>query len=147
MGMMVACLVGICTRLLFVQGLDASSYMTAARSEYVHEVALAAERGAILDRNGNEFAMSVPMTTVFADPYQVTNPRLEAQALSRVLGLPQETLQNELSEPSGFVYLARTISNSEASGLSSLMAKGPSRASTRCRNPSGSTRRDSWRRR
>ena len=39
--------------------------------------------------------MSVPMTTVYADPYQVTNPGREAQSLAGALGLPVATLQAE----------------------------------------------------
>ena len=70
----------IVARLLFVQGINAATYQADARSEYVHEFSFLGERGAILDRNGNELAMSVPMTTVFGDPYQVTNPGQEARA-------------------------------------------------------------------
>ena len=77
-------------RLLFVQGINAGKYLADARSEYVHEISFLGERGAILDRNGDELAMSVPMTTVYADPYQVTNPGQEATAIAAALGVPAE---------------------------------------------------------
>ena len=79
----------VVARLLFVQGINAGKYLADARSEYVHEISFLGERGAILDRNGDELAMSVPMTTVYADPYQVTNPGKEAFALSAALGVPE----------------------------------------------------------
>jgi cell division protein FtsI (penicillin-binding protein 3) len=104
----------VVARLLFVQGINAGKYLADARSEYVHEISFLGERGAILDRNGDELAMSVPMTTVYADPYQVSNPGKEAFALSAALGVPESGLQAVLTEASGFVYLARTIPDAAA---------------------------------
>lgn len=118
-------LVGVVVvRLLFVQGVNAGKYLADARSEYVHEISILGERGAILDRNGDELAMSVPRTTVYADPYQVTNPRQEAEALSPVLGLEEPVLQADLSEANGFVYLARTIPDAEAAKVEKLIRAG-----------------------
>jgi cell division protein FtsI (penicillin-binding protein 3) len=115
---------GILARLLFVQGVNAATYQADARSEYVHEFSFLGERGAILDRDGNELAMSVPMTTVFGDPYQVTNPGQEAKALSVALGLPEASLQADLSEPNGFVYLARTVPNATSVKVEKLVNDG-----------------------
>ena len=124
LALMSAGLGAILARLLFVQGINAATYQADARSEYVHEFSFLGERGAILDRNGNELAMSVPMTTVFGDPYQVTNPGQEARALSVALGLPEPTLQADLSEPSGFVYLARTVPDATAAKVEKLVNDG-----------------------
>ena len=121
MALMTLALGAIVARLLFVQGINAGKYQADARSEYVHEISFLGERGAILDRNGDELAMSVPMTTVYADPYQVTNPGREAQGLAGSLGLPVATLQSELSEASGFVYLARTVPNAMAAKVEKLI--------------------------
>jgi cell division protein FtsI (penicillin-binding protein 3) len=124
MFVMVACLGGILARLLLVQGVDAAKYQADARSEYVHEISFLGERGAILDRNGDELAMSVPMTTVYADPYQVTNPLNEAEALAPMLGTTVSALQEELSEASGFVYLARTVPDDTAAKVEKLINGG-----------------------
>jgi cell division protein FtsI/penicillin-binding protein 2 len=124
LALMSAGLGGILARLLFVQGVNAATYQADARSEYVHEFFFLGERGAILDSNGNELAMSVPMTTVFGDPYQVTNPGKEAKALSVALGLPEAALQADLSQPSGFVYLARTVPNAAAAKVEKLVNDG-----------------------
>ena len=121
---MVACLGGILARLLLVQGVDAATYQADARSEYVHEVSFLGERGSILDRNGDELAMSVPMTTVYADPYQVSNPLDEAEALAPVLGTSVSALRGELSEASGFVYLARTVPDATAAKVEKLISGG-----------------------
>jgi len=119
-----ACLGAILARLLLVQGVDAGRYLQAAQSEYVQQVSYLGERGSILARNGDVLAMSVPMTTIYADPYQVTNPRAEATALAGPLGLAEATLQSELSEPSGFVYLAHTVANSTAAKVGKLISDG-----------------------
>ena len=124
MALMTTCLGAILARLLFVQGIDAATYAKDARSEYIGTISFMGERGAILDRNGDELAMSVPMTTVFADPHQVTNPRAEAVCLARALGMPVTTLQSELTEESGFVYLAHTIPDATATKVTSLVKSG-----------------------
>jgi cell division protein FtsI (penicillin-binding protein 3) len=121
---MVACLGGILARLMLVQGVDAATYQADGRSEYVHEISFLGERGAIVDRDGDELAMSVPMTTVYADPYQVSDPRAEAQALAPVLGTTVSAVQEELSEASGFVYLARTVPDATAAKVEKLINGG-----------------------
>jgi cell division protein FtsI (penicillin-binding protein 3) len=122
---MTACLGGVLVRLLFVQGIDAAWYQKAASSEYVHEISFLGERGAILDRNGDELAMSVPMTTIVADPYLVTNPRSEAMRLTGLLGIPVATLMPELTEASGFVYLAHTVPDAVASRVQKVVPDLP----------------------
>jgi cell division protein FtsI (penicillin-binding protein 3) len=124
MALMTLALGAIVARLLFIQGISAGKYLADARSEYVHEISFLGERGAILDRNGDELAMSVPMTTIYADPYQVTNPGREAQALAGPLGLQETTVQSELSQASGFVYIARTVPNSSAAKVEKLINTG-----------------------
>ncbi len=124
MAAMTACLGAIFVQLVLVQGVHSAKYQQAANSEYVHEISFLGERGEILDRNGNVLATSVPMTTVYADPYQVTNPRGEALALSGPLGVPEPTLQTDLSEASGFVYLAHTVGSATATDVEKLINQG-----------------------
>jgi len=119
-----ACLSAVLVQLVRVQVLNSAKYQQEADSEYVRTISFYGERGAILDRNGYELAMSVPMTTVYADPYQVTNPRAEAAALAGPLAVPEATLQAELSQPSGFVYLAHTIPSSQAAKVQKLLNSG-----------------------
>jgi cell division protein FtsI (penicillin-binding protein 3) len=119
-----ACLAGILVQLVRLQAVGSAKYVADANSEYVHEVSFLGERGAILDLNGFELAMSVPMTTVYADPYQVTNPRAEAEALAGPLGEPEGSLQADLSEASGFVYLAHTVPGAVAAKVEKLVNSG-----------------------
>ena len=111
-------------KLVVIQGLDSARYAAVGASEWKQTVTLPAERGAVLDRSGNELAMSVPQTTIYADPHQVTDPRSEAQALSPVLAMSADTLQTDLSRSGSFVYLAHTVPDSTAAEVQKLNLPG-----------------------
>jgi cell division protein FtsI (penicillin-binding protein 3) len=114
----------IAARLAYLQGPGADRYLAVGTSEWTHTVTLAASRGSILDADGDEMALSIPQTTVYADPHQVGDPRSEAAALAPILGLPQETVLGDLTEDAGFVYVARTIPDSEAAAVAELNLPG-----------------------
>ena len=121
---MVVAFVAIGGKLLVIQGFDSARYAAVGASEWKQTVTLPAERGAILDRNGSELAMSVPQTTIYADPHQVTDPRSEAESLAPVLGVTADTLQTDLSASGSFVYLARTVPDSTAAAVAKLNLPG-----------------------
>lgn len=114
----------ICVRLVGIQGLDSSSYLAAGGSEWEETVTLPGERGAVLDRNGYELAMSIPQTTIYADDRQVTDPAGEAAQLAPILGISATTLQADMTGQSTFVYLARTIPDAEATKAEALQLPG-----------------------
>src|SRR5262249_23652032 len=114
----------ICGKLVFIQGVDSARYLAAGGSEWEQTVVLPGERGAILDRSGYELAMSIPQTTIYADPHQVRDPSGEATALAPVLGISEAKLQSQLTKPLGFVYLARTIPDSTAAKVAALNLPG-----------------------
>src|ERR1700759_1107352 len=72
-------------KLVVIQGVNSDRYLAAGASEWEQAVTLPAERGGILDRNGDELAMSIPQTTIYADPHQVSDPPAEAAALAPIL--------------------------------------------------------------
>ncbi|MGH9057118.1 MAG: peptidoglycan D,D-transpeptidase FtsI family protein [Acidimicrobiales bacterium] len=114
----------IAVKLVFIQGVNSSRYLAAGASEWEQTVNLPAERGAILARNGDELAVSVPQTTVYADPHQVTDPRAESLALAPVLDLPAATLRDDMSKASGFVYLEHTVDDATAAKVKKLDLAG-----------------------
>ncbi|MDQ2754063.1 MAG: penicillin-binding protein 2 [Actinomycetota bacterium] len=121
---MAAAFVLIGLRLTFIQGVSAQGYLAVGRSEWTHTVTLAAERGAVLDRSGNELAMSIPQTTIYADPRSVTDPTAEATALSPVLGVGADALRSRLVTGSRFVYLARTVDDATAAKVALMHLAG-----------------------
>ena len=122
--MITGAFLAIGAKLVVIQGIDSARYSAVGASEWKHTVTLPAERGAILDRNGNELAMSVPQTTIYADPHQVNDPRAEASALAPILGVSETTLEDDLTRNSSFVYLAHTVPDNTAAAVSKLDLAG-----------------------
>jgi cell division protein FtsI (penicillin-binding protein 3) len=114
----------ICIKLVLIQGVDSSHYLAAGGSEWEQTVILPGERGAILDRNGYELAMSVPQTTIYADPHEVADPNQEATELAPILGVSVPTLTGDLSGTGRFVYLRRTVDDAIAAKVSALHLAG-----------------------
>ena len=69
-------------RLGQVQGPASKSYAVMGEDQLVHDVVLPADRGSMFDRNGNDLAMSIPQTTIYADPREVSDAPAEAAALA-----------------------------------------------------------------
>ncbi|HVA42639.1 MAG TPA: penicillin-binding protein 2 [Acidimicrobiales bacterium] len=116
--------VAVVARLVMIQQVHGAGYAAYGVSERTRALSITAERGSIVDRSGNVLAMSVALTTIYADPHQVTDPRLEASELAPVLQLPQSQLQAELSTASGFEYLAHAVPDAEAAAVEKLNLPG-----------------------
>jgi cell division protein FtsI/penicillin-binding protein 2 len=85
-----------------------------ALQQQMATVVLPAQRGAILDRDGNELAVGKPAQTVFATPYLLDEPKAAARALCKVLRITKKrerrALEKALVQPeSGFAYVARKV--------------------------------------
>lgn len=116
--------VAIVARLTWLQGIGSSQYVAVGSSEWTHTVSLAAERGAILDRNGDELAVSIPQTTIYADPKGITDAQGEAARLSPVLGVAAGSLQAAMSAHNQFDYLDRTVPDTIAVQVKALNLPG-----------------------
>jgi cell division protein FtsI (penicillin-binding protein 3) len=105
-------------------------------------------RGLIVDRNGQQLAVSVPVRAIWADPKAIAQDILEAekkakddpsfdlqaeqrenkkrwQALAEVLGQNLEMLQEKVSNPEKrFVYLQRQVSHAMAEYVEELKLAG-----------------------
>ncbi len=111
-------------RLVSVQEFAHQQFASLSTSELTQTVSVPAVRGGVYDRNGEVLAESVTKQTVVADPLLITHPATMAQALSTVLGLPADQLQAQLTERSGFVYLAHRVSSQVATKVASLNLTG-----------------------
>ncbi|HXQ58929.1 MAG TPA: penicillin-binding protein 2 [Acidimicrobiales bacterium] len=114
----------IAVRLVMVQGLSGSHYSSISAAQVTSVVQVPAVRGGIFDRDGAVLATSVPRTTIVADPFIIKHPKAEAAALSPALGLSQRILRKDLTEDSGFVYLAKKVGNAEATRVNKLNLVG-----------------------
>lgn len=116
---------GVVAARLFTLQILGSSRMTALAAEQrLRTIPLPAQRGSILAADGTELAISMEMTSIFASPRFVSNPRFAATALAPILGLEPERLQAKLSSDSGFVYLARRVAPEVAGKVRELKIPG-----------------------
>jgi cell division protein FtsI (penicillin-binding protein 3) len=124
LAVLVVLLVVFAGRLVQLQGLSREEYSLAAATQRTTTSVLAAERGAITDRNGEPLALSVQARAVFGEPRvirkaacregadRVARPCDTASVAAWVaprLKLPLAEVQAKLERTSAFVYLARGL--------------------------------------
>ena len=103
-------LVVVVARASWIQGVRGSELRADAQSQQTETVEVPGSRGAILDRNGTELAVSEDAATIFATPYQVKDPPKTADKLAEVLHLDSGDLLEQLTKPdSGFEYIAHKV--------------------------------------
>jgi cell division protein FtsI (penicillin-binding protein 3) len=98
-------------RLIQLQGVDASAYASMAADENSRTIELHAERGEILDRDGDELATSVDGVALTADPTLTADdaPAIAA-VLTREAGLDYFDTVEQLRTPdTRFVWLQRKV--------------------------------------
>jgi cell division protein FtsI/penicillin-binding protein 2 len=103
----------------------ASSLKHAATTQQVETISIPARRGAIVDRNGIELAVSEPADDIAVTPYLIKDAPATAKLLSNLLGKPEAELLPKLAKRnSGFVYLARQVPAERAAEVAKLKLAG-----------------------
>jgi cell division protein FtsI (penicillin-binding protein 3) len=123
----------LCAMLLrtgYLQTIGSGQYRDASVSQRTRVNVLYAERGSILDRNGLELALPIPLRTVYADPREVVDAIGTARAVAALLGMTPEAevaLAEKLQDKSkSFTYIARQASQEVADTLLALDLPGVS---------------------
>ena len=111
-------------RLATLQLLDPDRFVAHGEMQRIKTVALQAARGAIVDRNGVDLVLSVPRTSVWANPLQVEDPVRAARTLSGILDADVSLLEERLSRDSQFVWLGRQVSDEVAAATLRLGVTG-----------------------
>jgi stage V sporulation protein D (sporulation-specific penicillin-binding protein) len=83
-----------------------------------------ADRGEIVDANGDLLAVSVQAQSVYARPPDVTDVESTAALLAPVLGVPVETLRDRLSSTAVWTWLSRRVSAEVADRVRTLDLDG-----------------------
>ncbi len=122
--LMLLCFAGLGLRLVAVQGFSGGRYSSISAAEVTSTVTVPATRGTIYDRDGAVLAMSVPTSTVVADPFLIASPVHEAQTLAPLLGQQPTALAGELSQHSGYVVLARQVDETTTQRIEQLGLDG-----------------------
>ena len=112
-------------RAVWVQGVRGGELRADARSQQVTTIDVPGERGRVLDRNGKVLAVSEDAATVIATPYQVKDPARASAQLAAVLPVTSTEVEEALSDrESGFAYIAKKVSLSEADAVEKLGIEG-----------------------
>jgi cell division protein FtsI (penicillin-binding protein 3) len=108
-------------RLFDLQARDRTHLASLGLDQRVRTVAIPAERGNIFDRNGRDLALSVPQTTIVADPRVIKDPVAYAAKLAPIVHVDQASLAARLSNPkSAFAYVARKVDDATAKQVRAL---------------------------
>ena len=124
---MMFALVGVVARLGVLQVRQAGAYVELGWEQRVRTVALAADRGEIVDRNGEPLALSLEARDVYADPRFVTDPVGEAATIAGILGWDRQeerALRGDLRGEGTFVYVARRVDREQADELEAEQLAG-----------------------
>ena len=127
LGLLVAIVVlfgAVVVRLAYVQVIGADRYVAYGDEQRIRPIEVAGGRGSIFDRNGEDLAISIPRTTVAADPSVVTQPAAAAHRLAPVLHRPEADLRARLRAGGRFVYLARQVDDRTARAVRALHIPG-----------------------
>ena len=109
---MVLAFAAIGVRLFDLQARDRSHLASLGLGQRVRTVAIPAERGNIFDRSGKVLAVSVPQTTIVADPRVIKDPVAYAAKLAPIVQVDQAALAERLSNhTSAFAYVARKVND------------------------------------
>lgn len=115
-------------RVAYLQTTGSDKLKAAGKAQRTTESVLLARRGTVFARDGGELALSVPSTTIFANPKLVTDPSGEVTVLTTMLGLTVERqkalYQSFLDKSKSFVYVARQVDDELAQTVLALNLPG-----------------------
>jgi cell division protein FtsI (penicillin-binding protein 3) len=121
MGAVVA---AVAVRLVDVQVANTDRYVAYGASQRDGFRVLPASRGAIYDRNGQAFAMTVAQPMVVADPTQVEHPIATSRALAGILGLDATEIEADLRADSHYRVIAKSVSQQDAKAIKEALGDG-----------------------
>ncbi|MFC7330253.1 peptidoglycan D,D-transpeptidase FtsI family protein [Marinactinospora rubrisoli] len=125
--LMVVVLLIFAGRLVQIQGIQAAEYASAASDLRLSTIDIPTTRGDITDVNGNPFAMSVAVRTVFVDPVDIRDDERDeiVAELSQRFDLdPDEVAAKVDAEPSRYQVIMRNVSPAEWEELDELDFQG-----------------------
>ncbi|HEY6533541.1 MAG TPA: penicillin-binding protein 2 [Acidimicrobiales bacterium] len=114
----------LATKVVDLQVVSPSRYLAFGESQRHETQVLAANRGAILDRNGDELAVSRPTRSVFVDPALIEDAPTAAAAVAPILGLTVEEVQVKMTGNGRFSYLKRKVPSEVADKVEALTLPG-----------------------
>ena len=117
--------VGLAARAVHIQILANDFYQRQGEVRFARTLALPANRGRIMDRNGLVLASSVPAPSIWAIPEDVQRDPDQLRKLAALLEMPLAELNRKLEdEDKTFVWLRRQVDETVAQQITELGMKG-----------------------
>jgi cell division protein FtsI (penicillin-binding protein 3) len=114
----------VASKVVDLQVLNPDRHRAWGQSQRINTTELPAERGAILDRNGAELAVSRPTRAVFVDPELIEDPAVSAAQVAPLLGLDVTEVTAAMAGEGRFAYLARKVPVEVADQVEALALPG-----------------------
>lgn len=114
MGMVVA-------RYGYLQLVQGSELAERMRWQVGHDYSVQSPRGAIVDRNGRELAVSTMTKSLFVDPNHVENAAQLAKDLSPLVDKSEEDILADIAVGGGFSWVKRRLEQSEYEAIRALI--------------------------
>ncbi len=116
---------GLAGRAVYIQVVANDFFQRQGEVRYARTLALPANRGRILDRNGIILASSIPVPSIWAIPEDVPREPEALKKLAKLLGMSMADLNKKLEdEDKSFVWIKRQIDESVAKEIETLGIKG-----------------------
>ncbi len=114
-------------RAAYVQVIDNAFFKRQGTVRFVRTLDLPANRGRILDRNGNILASSVPVRGITANPEEIDRDPIKLKALAKLLDMSLADLNKKLQDDDKtYVMLKRQVEEAVAKDIAALKIKGVS---------------------
>ena len=113
---MFAVLVVLTIRYAYLQVIQGDALAQRMRDQSGYEFRIQSLRGAILDRNGKELAVSNMTKSLFIDPnhvYESHDPAAIAADIAPVIGLTEQEILDDIAVGGGFVWVKRQLEHEE----------------------------------
>lgn len=108
---------GFAWRLINLQVLQHDHFSKTAAEKHSIRKVIQARRGRILDRNGEELAVNIPIRTVTADGTHIKDPDKLAKVAAPFLEMPEKDLVQKLSTKDPYVIVRKGVSEEKAQAM------------------------------
>lgn len=118
---MLAVLALVVFRYAWLQLVQGSELAARMRAQVGENYLAQSTRGAILDRNGREMAVSTMTKSLYVDPNHVKEPEVLARELAPLIGLTEQQVLDDIAEGGGFQWVKHHLAQDEYEAVRQLM--------------------------
>ena len=115
---------GLIAKLWSMQLVSKDDYQQQAESNRTRTISLAAQRGRILDRSGNEIVGNRPSITIIAKP-EVAENSIEVQLLGNLIGMPAAAVRRKIQDQSEGAQSDRTVASDVSRRVVAFIGEHP----------------------